>query len=231
VTTSDCTITLWCNFTGKVQLIDNTFVEGLSETPKKRQKETTNLVNDKFSFLSSEVTTTLTNYETTVTPENKAGPRYLTSEITMNPTKLTTGNGIRNTTLREKSGSNTTVTDKTNDIDHKVDDDLTINTALIDIIVLIVILCILGALVGTFYYFKRCHQKNTTNNNIDSTEKIMLMPVPSLAIVRNIKIEFLESYIKKTMVSSRNIENQFCVSGAPTVADRQSRTSLIKKFS
>jgi flagellar basal body-associated protein FliL len=83
-------------------------------------------------------------------------------------------------------------------------------------IVLIVILCLLVTLAGTFYYFKRYHQKNTNDNNIDSTEKIMLMPVPSPAIVTNIKIEFLENYLKETMVSSKNIENQFCVSGAPT---------------
>jgi flagellar basal body-associated protein FliL len=134
----------------------------------------------------------------------------------VNPTKLTTGNGIRHTTLRTKSENNTTVTDKTNDIVHKGEDDLTNNSALIMIIVSIVILCLLVTLVGTFYYFKRYHQKNSNDNNIDSTEKIQLMPVPSQEIVTNIKINFLESYLKKTMVSGRNFEDQFYVSGAPT---------------
>jgi uncharacterized protein YneF (UPF0154 family) len=188
VTTSECTIKLWCNFTGKVQIIDNILV----------------------------APTTFTNYKTTVTPENKDGSRYLTSKITVNPTKLTTGNGIRHTTLRTKSENNTTVTDKTNDIVHKGEDDLTNNSALIMIIVSIVILCLLVTLVGTFYYFKRYHQKNSNDNNIDSTEKIQLMPVPSQEIVTNIKINFLESYLKKTMVSGRNFEDQFYVSGAPT---------------
>jgi uncharacterized protein YneF (UPF0154 family) len=212
VTTSDCTIKLWCNLTGKTQLIDNTLVEpsGLSETPKKNKKKTANLVNDKFKFLSSEKTTTLTNYKTTITPENEDEPKYFTFEITVNLTNLTTENVIRHTTLRAKSESNTTVEDKTNDMIHKVEDDLTNNEALIVTVVLIVILCLLVTLVGAFYYFKRYHQKNTNDNNIDSMEKIMLMPVLSQSIVTNIKIEFLESYLKKTMVSSRNIENQFC---------------------
>jgi hypothetical protein len=192
VTTSDCTIKLRCNSTGKAQLIDNTLVKpsGLTETPN----------------------------TTTVTPENKDGPRYLTSEIIVNPTKLTTGNEIRHT-LRTKSENNTTVTDKTNDIVHKGEDDLTNNSALIMIIGSIVILCLLVPLAGTFYYFKRYHQKNSNDNNIDSTEIIMLMPDPSEeieAIVPNIKIEFLESYLEKTMVSSKKIESQFCVSGTPT---------------
>jgi hypothetical protein len=217
VTTFECTIMLWCNFTDKAQLIDNTLVapSGLTETPNTTQRKTKNSVYDKFNVLSSELTTTFINYKTTVTPENKDGLRYLASEITVNPTKLTTKNGIRHTTLRTKSESNTTVTDKTNDIVHKVEDDLTNNSALIVIIVSIVILCLLVTLVGTFYYFKRYHQKNSNDNNIDSTE-MMLMPVPSQKIVRNIKINFLESYLKKTMVSGRNIEDQFYVSGAPT---------------
>jgi hypothetical protein len=184
VTTSECTIKLWCNFTGKVQLIDNILV----------------------------APTTFTNYKTTVTPENKDGSRYLTSKITVNPTKLTTGNGIRHTTLRTtKSERTTTVTDETNDKGG--------HSALIMIIVSTVILCLLVPLAGTFYYFKRYHQKNSNNNNIDSMEIIMLMPDPSEeieAIVPNIKIEFLESYLEKTMVSSKKIESQFCVSGTPT---------------
>jgi hypothetical protein len=47
--------------------------------------------------------------------------------------------------------------------------------------------------VGTFYYFKRCRQKNNDDNKIDGMEKIMLMPVPgkeSQIIVANIKIDF-----------------------------------------
>jgi hypothetical protein len=221
MTAFECTIKLWCNFTGKVQLIDNIFVApfGLSETPKTNQRKTSNLVYDKFNVSSSELTTTFANYKTTVTPENTDGPRYLTSEITMNPTKLKTENGIRHTTLRTKSESNTNVTDKTNDIVHKVEDDLTNNSALIVIVLSVLILCLLVTLVSTFYYFKRYRQKNSNDNNIDSTEKIMLMLVPSIeneGIVANIKIEFLESYLKKTMVSGRNIEDQFYVSGAPT---------------
>jgi hypothetical protein len=50
-------------------------------------------------------------------------------------------------------------------------------------------------------------------------DEIMLISVPreeNQAIVASIKIESLESYLKKTMVSSKNIENQFSVSGAPT---------------
>jgi hypothetical protein len=221
VTTSDCTIKLWCNFTDKIELIDNTSVEsfGFSGAPKTQQKKTTNLVKDKFNFFTSDVTTPSTNHETTVAPENTDRPRYFTPEITVNPIKLITENGIINTTLRTESGSNTTVTDKSNNTLRKVEGDLTDNTALIVIVVLVVTLCLLLTLVGTFYYFKRCRQKNNDDNKIDRMEKIMLMPVPGKAshtIVANIKIEFLESYLKKTMVSSRNIENQFCVSGEPT---------------
>jgi hypothetical protein len=48
-------------------------------------------------------------------------------------------------------------------------------------------------------------------------EKIMLIPVPSEESgAKDIKIEFLESYLKETMVSSKKIESQFCVSGAST---------------
>jgi hypothetical protein len=219
VTATDCTIKLWCNFTDKAQLIDNTSVEPfeLSKAPRMQQQETINLVNDKFKIFRSNVTTPSTNHETKVAPEKKDWPRYVTSEITVNPTKLITENGIINTTFRTESGSNTTVTVKT--IIHKVDDDLTNNTTLIVVIVLIVTLCLLLTLVGTFYYIKRCRQKNNDANKIDGMEKIMLMPVPgkeSQIIVANIKIDYLESYLKKTMVSSRNIENQFCVSGEPT---------------
>jgi hypothetical protein len=221
VTTSDCTIKLWCNFTDKIELIDNTSVEsfGFSGAPKTQQEKTTNLVKDKFNFFTSDVTTPSTNHETTVAPENANRSRYLTNEITANPIKLITENGSIKTTLRTESGSNTTVTDKSNNTLRKVEGDLTDNTALIVIVVLVVTLGLLLTLVGTLYYFKRCRQKNNNDNKMDRMENIMLMPVPgkeSQTIVANIKIEFLESYLKKTMVSSRNIENQFCVSGEPT---------------
>jgi hypothetical protein len=114
VTATDCTIKLWCNFTDKAQLIDNTSVESfeLSKAPKMQQQKTINLVKDKFNFFRSNVTTPSTNHETTVAPEKTDWPRYVTSEITVNPTKLITENGIINTTFRTESGSNTTVTDK-----------------------------------------------------------------------------------------------------------------------
>jgi hypothetical protein len=73
--------------------------------------------------------------------------------------------------------------------------------------------------VGYVYYFKRCSQKNNNDNKIVTKEEIMLISVPSKenqTIVGNIKIESLESYLKKTMVSCKNIENQFSVSGATT---------------
>jgi flagellar basal body-associated protein FliL len=211
VTTSNCIIKLWCNFTDKAQLIDNTSVEppGLAESPKTKQEKPANLVNDKFNYFRSNVTTTLINYETTVTPGNKGGSKYLVSKITVNPTKLITKNEIISSSLRPKSGSNKSVPDETNDSVHKVEDDLTNNRKLIVIIVLIVILCLMVTLVGTLYFFKRCHQKNNNDNKIDSREEIMLMPVPSQESQANIKIESLENYLKKTMVSSRNIENQF----------------------
>jgi hypothetical protein len=66
--------------------------------------------------------------------------------------------------------------------------------------------------VGYVYYYKRYRQKNNNDNKIDTMEKIMLMIVPSEengATGTNIKIEFLESYLKKTMVSSKQIETQF----------------------
>jgi hypothetical protein len=66
--------------------------------------------------------------------------------------------------------------------------------------------------VGYVYYFKRCSQKNNNDNIIVTKEVIVFIPVPSKenqTIVGNIKIESLESYLKKTMVSSKNIENQF----------------------
>jgi hypothetical protein len=50
-------------------------------------------------------------------------------------------------------------------------------------------------------------------------ENIMLMPDPSKegeAIVANIKIEFLESYFKKTMGSIQKIDSQFYVSTVTT---------------
>jgi hypothetical protein len=207
VTTSDCIIKLWCNFTDKAQLIDNTSVEppGLAETPKTKQEKPANLVNDKFNYFRSNVTTTSINYATTVTPGNKGGSKYLGSKITVNPTKLITKNEIISSSLRPKSGSHKTVPDETNDSE----DDLANNGTLIVIIILIVILCLMVTLVGTLYYFKRCHQKNNNDNKIDSREEIMLMPVPSQESQANIKIESLENYLKKTMVSSRNIENQF----------------------
>jgi hypothetical protein len=214
VTTSDCIIKLWCNFTDKAQLIDNTSVEppGLAETPKTKQEKPANLVNDKFNYFRSNVTTTSINYATTVTPGNKGGSKYLGSKITVNPTKLITKNEIISSSLRPKPGSHKTVPDETNDSE----DDLANNGTLIVIIILIVILCLMVTLVGTLYYFKRCHQKNNNDNKIDSREEIMLMPVPSQESQANIKIESLENYLKKTMVSSRNIENQFFfVSGAP----------------
>jgi hypothetical protein len=85
------------------------------------------------------------------------------------------------------------------------------------IIVLIVTLSLFVTLVGYVYYYKRYRQKNN-NDKIDTMEKIMLMIMPSEengATGTNIKIEFLESYLKKTMVSSKQIETQFSVSGAP----------------
>jgi hypothetical protein len=87
------------------------------------------------------------------------------------------------------------------------------------ITVLIVTLCLFVTLVGYVYYFKRCSQKNNNDNKIVTKEEIMLISVPSKenqTIVGNIKIESLESYLKKTMVSCKNIENQFSVSGATT---------------
>jgi uncharacterized membrane protein len=85
------------------------------------------------------------------------------------------------------------------------------------IIVLIVTLSLFVTLVGYVYYYKRYRQKNN-NDKIDTMEKIMLMIMPSEengATGTNIKIEFLESYLKKTMVSIKQIETQFSVSGAP----------------
>jgi hypothetical protein len=71
-----------------------------------QQQKTANLVNDKFNSFRSDVTTPSTNHETTVAPEKKDWPRYATSEITVNPIKLITENGIINTTLKTESGSN-----------------------------------------------------------------------------------------------------------------------------
>jgi hypothetical protein len=86
------------------------------------------------------------------------------------------------------------------------------------ITVLIVTLSLFVTLVGYVYYYKRYRQKNNNDNKIDTMEKIMLMIMPSEengATGTNIKIEFLESYLEKTMVSSKQIETQFSVSGAP----------------
>jgi hypothetical protein len=76
-------------------------------------------------------------------------------------------------------------------------------------------------LVAMFFarYYKGCCQKNNNDNKIDTMEKIMLIRVPSEeseAKDADIKIEFLESYLKETMVSSKKIESEFCVSGVPT---------------
>ncbi|XP_068900709.1 receptor-type tyrosine-protein phosphatase alpha-like isoform X3 [Tenebrio molitor] len=88
---------------------------------------------------------------------------------------------------------------------------LNLNITLIVITVLIT-LSLFVTLVGYVYYYKRYRQKNNNDNKIDTMEKIMLMIVPSEengATGTNIKIEFLESYLKKTMVSIKQIETQF----------------------
>jgi hypothetical protein len=97
--------------------------------------------------------------------------------------------------------------------------ELNLNSTLIVIPVLIVILCWFATFVGYVYYFTRCRPKNNNDYRIDTMENIMLMPDPSKeseAIVANIKIEFLESYFKKTMGSIQKIDSQFYVSTVTT---------------
>jgi cytochrome bd-type quinol oxidase subunit 1 len=89
--------------------------------------------------------------------------------------------------------------------------------ALIAIILLILMnLCAFVAFVNNC---KKCCQINNNYNQTDTMEETRLMPIPSeesQAIEEDIKIEFLESYLKETMVLSKKIESQFCVSGAQT---------------
>ncbi|XP_068900629.1 receptor-type tyrosine-protein phosphatase epsilon-like [Tenebrio molitor] len=83
--------------------------------------------------------------------------------------------------------------------------------ALIAIILLILMnLCAFVAFVNNC---KKCCQINNNYNQTDTMEETRLMPIPSeesQAIEEDIKIEFLESYLKETMVLSKKIESQFC---------------------
>jgi hypothetical protein len=90
--------------------------------------------------------------------------------------------------------------------------ELNLNNAslmLRSVILLIVSLFLLVTLVKLVVVVIR----NNNDDNVDTMDEIMLISVPreeNQTIVASIK-ESLESYLKKTMVSSKNIENQFCV--------------------
>jgi hypothetical protein len=79
--------------------------------------------------------------------------------------------------------------------------------------VIFVVLCVMITAVSIFHYCKISPLKNFNRNKTQKQENIMLMPIDKIENNVTIQINVFESYLKKTMLSTNNLENQFHVSG------------------
>jgi uncharacterized membrane protein YciS (DUF1049 family) len=78
--------------------------------------------------------------------------------------------------------------------------------------VIFVVLCVMITAVCIFHYCK-ISLKNFNRNKTQKQENIMLMPIDKIENNVTIQINVFESYLKKTMLSTNHLENQFHVSG------------------
>jgi hypothetical protein len=204
-TFKNCEIELWVSFEKETVLIDNIFVEPLNMlksavkqdlkkigSSTQHQKVTKLENNDKFYFSATEkISTTSMRKQVSMKTSSPTQHQKVTKlenndNFQFSTTAITTAS-VMSTSAEEKAG--------------------------VLVAVIFVVLCVMITAVCIFHYCKISPLKNFNRNKTQEQENIMLMPIDKFENNVTIQINAFESYLKKTMLSTNNLENQFHVSG------------------